>query len=276
MRQRAVAVGGHDLNLPFTFVGGRDVTKWRSLAGGLLVDRYRRVSGPFTAHQALAGSLILGGVIAAATAGGAAAVYDAVTDKDGIEGLDKPALKYAKKFRSRPMNAVAAGISRVFGPTGMPVLALTAGSVLAIRQRQLSPLILLVAAGAGSLGMTLAGKRMMHRNRPAHRDAIAPYEKSPSFPSGHALNATTILGSAAYLLVLRQQHNSLQTLTIAAAAGTALTVGLSRVLLGAHWFTDVMVAWTTGAGWLSLIVTAHRLYLTTTETSPLKRAATRQ
>jgi undecaprenyl-diphosphatase len=34
------------------------------------------------------------------------------------------------------------------------------------------------------------------------------------------------------------------------------------VLLGAHWFTDVLVGWTTGTGWLGLVITSHRLYLT--------------
>ena len=35
------------------------------------------------------------------------------------------------------------------------------------------------------------------------------------------------------------------------------------MLLGAHWFTDVAVGWITSAGWLSLLITTHRLYLTT-------------
>jgi undecaprenyl-diphosphatase len=108
---------------------------------------------------------------------------------------------------------------------------------------------------------------MIRRNRPHHRDAIPPFEKSPSFPSGHTLNATTILGTLAYLIALRQQKNLPQALTIGAAGGTAVTVGLSRVLLGAHWFTDVAVGWTTGAGWLALIITSHRLYLTSTSDS---------
>jgi undecaprenyl-diphosphatase len=42
----------------------------------------------------------------------------------------------------------------------------------------------------------------------------------------------------------------------------AITIGLSRVFLGHHWFTDVVAAWLLGAAWLALVITAHRLYIT--------------
>jgi membrane-associated phospholipid phosphatase len=39
-------------------------------------------------------------------------------------------------------------------------------------------------------------------------------------------------------------------------------MGLSRVYLGHHWLTDVLVAWALGLGWLTVVITAHRLLLT--------------
>lgn len=242
-------------------IGRRDVTEWRSRAGRRLADRHRSLSDRVGAHRALIGTLAVGGGIALAATFGAARIYDGVTSRNGIESLDGPALRLAKRVRSPAADAAAAAIARAFGPVGMPLLTLSAAAGLAFKTRHASPVTLVTAAGAGSLAMTLAGKGIIHRNRPHRRDAIAPYEKSPSFPSGHTLNATTILGVLAYLLSLEQKRDAPQRAIVGAAAGTAITVGLSRVLLGAHWFTDVAVGWTTGAGWLSLLVTSHRLYL---------------
>jgi membrane-associated phospholipid phosphatase len=214
------------------------------------------------------GALAGGLAIAAAAGLGAARIYDAVADRDGIASLDRPALRLAKRMRSRPVDAGAAGIARAFGPVAMPILTLAAGGVLAARQRHASPLVLVVATAAGSLAMTIAGKDVIHRHRPPRRDAIPPFETSPSFPSGHTLNATTIVGVIAYLLVLHEKRLGPQAAILGAAGGIAVAVGLSRVLLAAHWFTDVVVGWTAGAGWLSLTITAHRLYLTRVSARP--------
>jgi undecaprenyl-diphosphatase len=51
-------------------------------------------------------------------------------------------------------------------------------------------------------------------------------------------------------------------LTVAAALGWAISIGLSRVFLGHHWLTDVMFGWLVGLAWLSVVITAHRLFLT--------------
>jgi membrane-associated phospholipid phosphatase len=71
-----------------------------------------------------------------------------------------------------------------------------------------------------------------------------------------------VAGVVAYLLILRRKTMHGRVITITVAAFFALTIGLSRVFLGHHWFTDVLAAWALGAAWLALIITAHRLYIT--------------
>ena len=78
----------------------------------------------------------------------------------------------------------------------------------------------------------------------------------------HRWVALVIAGIVAYLLVLRQHRKRTRALTVILAVLFAVTMGLSRVFLGHHWLTDVLVAWTLGIAWLAVVITAHRLFLT--------------
>jgi membrane-associated phospholipid phosphatase len=159
------------------------------------------------------------------------------------------------------------------GGVGMPILATLIAVGLALAWRQWTPILLIAATAAGSLTLTVVGKAVVGRVRPALADAVPPYELSPSFPSGHTLNSVALAGVVAYLLV-RWQHGRLaRTLTVASAGLFAVAMGLSRVYLGHHWLTDVLVAWALGLGWLTMVITAHRLLLTLRRTTTPPEAA---
>jgi uncharacterized protein (TIGR03382 family) len=256
------------------FVGGQDLTRWNTRAGRFLARTVQRVSDHLGPHGALLLTLFLGAAIAAGLTTVFAQVYESVVETDGVAGLDHPVLAAGKSVRSPALDAVVTAYTDVGGTIGMPVLALTAAAVLAARRRSWTPVILIVAAGAGSLAMTIAGKRLIGRTRPDLSDAVPPYEYSASFPSGHSLNSVVIAGIVAYLIILRLKTARSRVLTAAAAAVFALTMGLSRVYLGHHWLTDVLAAWALGAAWLALVITAHRLYLTARKHRPPVRAET--
>jgi undecaprenyl-diphosphatase len=91
---------------------------------------------------------------------------------------------------------------------------------------------------------------------------VPPFESSPSFPSGHTLNATVILGLTAYLLVIWLRRKRWRAVTVVVATVLVAAMGLSRVFLGHHWFTDVVAGWTIGLGWLATVITGHRVRIT--------------
>jgi membrane-associated phospholipid phosphatase len=244
------------------FLGGRDLTRWATPVGRILarvVQRIMRVLGP---HAALVITLLVGLALAVGLSAIAAQVYDNVTDADGVAGLDKPLLTAMLGLRSPALNATATAYTDVAGVVIMPIVAVTTMLFLAIRRRSWTPIILVTAAGAGSLLLTIAGKNIIGRARPDLADAVPPYEHSPSFPSGHTLNAVAIAGILAYVLLLRQHRRATRVLSITIAAVFAVTIGASRVYLGHHWFTDVLAAFFLSGAWLALVITAHRLYLT--------------
>lgn len=245
------------------FVGGRDLTHWYTPVGKVIARLARNLSVRLGPHATLILTLAVGLLIAVTLSVGTALLYDSVTETDGIAGLDAPVLAFMITVRSPGLNSFATGYTDIAGPVGMPILAVAALLILALTRRSWTPVIVIAAAGAGSLAMTIAGKDLIGRNRPPLADAVAPFEFSPSFPSGHTLNAVVVVGVIAYLLILRQRSWRSRAFTVSIAAVFAFTIGLSRVYLGHHWFTDVVAGWLIGAAWLALIITAHRLYLTT-------------
>lgn len=246
-------------------VGGRDLTHWSSRPGQWLAAVAEQVSRLLGSRQTLVLILALGAAVAATMTWLASETYEAVTEEQGVALWDQPLLDASVDLRSGWLDTAVTAYTDVGGVVGMPVLAVSLMVLLAVRRRSWTPVILVCAAGLGSLLMTIAGKDLVGRTRPPLSLAVPPYEHSPSFPSGHTLNAVVISGVIAYLLVLRRRSRRGRVLTVTLATVFALTMGLSRVFLGHHWFTDVLAAWVLGLAWLAVVVTAHRLYLTTRE-----------
>ncbi|GAA1346956.1 phosphatase PAP2 family protein [Arthrobacter roseus] len=213
-------------------------------------------------HLALVLILVIGGGFAIAFTAVSGEIYESVVEKDGLSALDEPALKAAVALRSPGLNTAVTVFTNVGGPIGMPILAGAAAVVLSLKRKSVAPLLLMIVAAAGSLLMTLGGKQAIGRLRPPMEFAIPPFEYSPSFPSGHTLNATVLAGVFAYLLILRQRHKRTRVLTVIVAVLFVVAMGLSRVYLGHHWLTDVIVAWTLGVAWLAVVVSVHRLVIT--------------
>ncbi|MCR1161634.1 phosphatase PAP2 family protein [Paenarthrobacter sp. UW852] len=244
------------------FVAGQDLTRWKSPIGRTLArgaEWITRLLGPYAA---LIITLVVGLAVALSLALVFGEVYESVTEADGVAGLDHPALDAAKTVRSPALDVAITAYTNIGGTVGMPIIAVVIMIFLAVRRKSWTPVILMLAAGLGSLLITVLGKPLFGRTRPDLADAIPPYEHSPSFPSGHSLNSLVIAGIVAYLVILRLKTLRARVITVAVAAAFAITMGLSRVYLGHHWLTDVLAAWAIGISWLALVITAHRLYLT--------------
>jgi membrane-associated phospholipid phosphatase len=243
-------------------VGDKDLATWYTPFGRRLAALAERIGGWLAPNLVLIVTLLIGMVAVVALSAAAAQVYEAVTESDGVAGLDEPMLDAAISIRSPWLNFAATAFTDVAGVIIMPIIAVAVMLVLALRRRSWTPVILILAAGTGSLLMTIVGKRLIGRTRPDLADAVPPFEHSPSFPSGHTLNAVVIAGIIAYLLVLRRKRRSSRIAIITVAFAFAVFVAATRVYLGHHWFTDVLAAFCLGLAWLALVITAHRLYLT--------------
>ncbi|WP_417234902.1 phosphatase PAP2 family protein [Arthrobacter sp.] len=207
-------------------------------------------------------TLVLGGVFVVVMTYLASEVYEGVTEDDGLAGLDQPLLAWVMSWRSGALNTAITWFTHTGGTIGMPIIAILAIITLTYRSRSWRPFLLIASSALGSLAMTIAGKNLFGRARPDRADAIPPYETSPSFPSGHTLNATAIIAVIAYLWFLELEKRMARAWMIAGSAAYVVLIGLSRVYLGHHWLTDVAAAWMLGLMWAALVVLAHRVFHT--------------
>lgn len=211
-------------------------------------------------YAALWITMLVGGVLVVLLAVLSAEVYDNVVDDAGLANLDKPTLASMEQLRSPGLDSFVTGFTNIGGGIGMPILASILTAWLIWASRTWRPLILIGAAAAVSTTATTLGKKLIGRNRPDFADAVPPYEASPSFPSGHALNTTVVIGLVVYLACLQVKRTIARVALIAAGVVFVAAMGMSRVYLGHHWMTDVIVGWLLGLAWVAIVIMAHRLF----------------
>lgn len=76
-----------------------------------------------------------------------------------------------------------------------------------------------------------------------------------SFPSGHATTSAMVYGFLAFLLS-RGLRRRWRAPLLAAAAVLVALIGLSRIYLGVHWFSDVIAGFALGLAWITLLAAA--------------------
>jgi len=112
--------------------------------------------------------------------------------------------------------------------------------------RRLDALLLGVTITAG-MGINSLLKLLFSRPRPdlmPHLDTVM----SLSFPSGHAAHSATLYLLIALFAGSMTHGSKTQVAIVSVAAVLIMLIGLSRVVLGVHWPSDVLAGWAVGTG----------------------------
>jgi membrane-associated phospholipid phosphatase len=131
-----------------------------------------------------------------------------------------------------------------------------AAVVLAIRRRWRLTIYLLVA-GAGALVLDPVLKSLVGRLRPIVGHPVA-HGNGNSFPSGHSLSSIVCYG-AIFLVFLPAMRGRWRRVFIAGLSTLVVLIGISRILLGVHYISDVLGGWALGVTWLGLTAFAFEL-----------------
>lgn len=247
---------------PDEVVGDHLESQWHTRAGQALAGLVRRTRSWLAADVVLATMLLSSVLVLGIATWGAGALYESVKDADGLARLDQPVLDWFRGIRTPPADAAIAAFTDLAGPAGQPWLLVPVSAFLGWRWRSWTPLVLCVLAYGGASILTSSGKSLVGRARPPFEAAVPPFQLSPSFPSGHTIFGVVVAGIVCYLFVHWFTSHAARVALVLVGVLYAVAMGLSRVYLGHHWLTDVAAGWLVGLGWLWVVMTLHRLWLT--------------
>jgi membrane-associated phospholipid phosphatase len=193
--------------------------------------------------------------MALATVGLLAVSHD-VVDHGGLAQHDPAHLNFFTHLRS----GWSVELSRIvtqFGSVGvLVVLAISAGGLLWWRGARLSVALAPVLVLGSSASLVALLKPLIHRARPPLPLRLVT-ENEPSFPSGHSTDSAALfltVGLLVAVVILRRPIARVLAVGISGLA--AMFIGLSRLVLGVHWPTDVLAGWCLGALVCLLVTTA--------------------
>lgn len=189
-----------------------------------------------------------------------------VIHNDPLTLFDLKVLTWTQAHATPTGTRVFTAISALGSLPVMSALAVGMALLLVVRRRWI-PLAGWSAALAG--GGLLDGILKIAIRRPRPPTAAALLQHSWSFPSGHAMGSLIGYGMLAYLLVTLWVHaRRAQIAIVAAAAFLIVAIGVSRLYLGVHYFSDVAGGYAAGMLWLSACASGLEVALRMNADSP--------
>ncbi len=130
----------------------------------------------------------------------------------------------------------------------LPIFAVIVGGLLAL-QRQYRQMSLVAASLVTATVVLFPLKAWVGRPRPQFEDPTLDLS-SGSFPSGHAMLATVVYLLLGWLLTQRSP-GVVRWYVLGWLIVVVALIGLSRILLGVHYLTDVLGGWALGGVWVA-------------------------
>jgi undecaprenyl-diphosphatase len=165
----------------------------------------------------------------------------------GTQAFDDMVLRWVATKHSPVMDRAMLEITALGTTTVVMMTVCVAALFLTLTRHQYSALLLLVATSGGSV-LDWVLKLRFDRPRP-HIFTWGTQVAMSSFPSGHAMSATIVYSTIAYLAARLQKRLWARWLTILLAVIVVLLIGSSRVYLGVHYPSDVLAGVIVGLAW---------------------------
>lgn len=174
-----------------------------------------------------------------------ASITVAVTEFGSVDRLDAEASAKAESHMTRESAGWAEHLAGLASTRTALIVTVVGALVLLAARHRRSALALALAYPVTQASVQLV-KMLVERPRPA---ANADFEHAQgfSFPSAHSATSVAVYATIAFILIRASRHGHTRVAVGSLAGALVLAIGLSRVLLGAHYPTDVLAGWTFGA-----------------------------
>jgi undecaprenyl-diphosphatase len=153
-----------------------------------------------------------------------------------IQQIDNAVLNWFQEHQTGFLNQFFVGITH---STFLILVVALAFLGLLIASGRLGKAVSALLFIGVAIGCTEVGKYCFERPRPVITNHVIPTPDSPSMPSGHATTSMAVLLIAA-LSFCRRRYWIFWALLL------SFLIGLSRLYLGVHFLSDVLVGWLVG------------------------------
>lgn len=199
--------------------------------------------------------LVVGLLVAALCLGLFIATAEDIVENDPIVHIDQAiADELYQQGLQTPTLITFYKIISAIGLPGIWIMGIVAGMVFVARRQWLHLGVWAFALIGGILVNNLI-KLFFARPRPFFPDPFV-IEQQFSFPSGHAMMAVIGFGMLAYMLLIPVKNRLLRICIVFGIVLLIVVMGISRMGLGVHFFSDVVGGFAAGGGWLALCITA--------------------
>lgn len=206
-------------------------------------------------RQAFGLDLTAGLVVVTLLAAGLVRLVESAPITGGrVGGLDREVELRAVDLRTGSGIDVARALTDLGSLPVLFALAGFAAAGLLVAGRRLRAAEIVVAA-VGAWVLMIVIKAIVARPRPEVDLSAIGALGSPSFPSGHALVGTAVLGALAFAAGEVVERWSVRMAIWVAAVVLAAGIAASRVYLGVHYLSDVVGGMAIGALWLTITLT---------------------
>jgi membrane-associated phospholipid phosphatase len=176
-------------------------------------------------------------------------VADMVTSRSGLYRFDAGAAAFGAGHATDRSTDVLVGITQLGSTLVIGLIALVVGLLEWYRRRRWTVLAFMLTVILGQNLIANGIKLVVHRERPPvpHLTNTSGW----SFPSGHTAAAAATYAAVA-LVLARGRRWPVRAWLWTGAAAVVVAVASSRVLLGAHWLTDVVAGAALGFAWFAV------------------------